>query len=126
LLHWAGDELKSAPDAFQLDRITLLAFSAYFLLHIWRHIHQIFSLGVGKINSVVCVVLSEAVLLVSFTAFALVRTGELSNVYFSMVIALASIGGWHFPLIFSITDCESRTASPWTQGLHPLAKVVTP
>jgi hypothetical protein len=125
LLLWAGDELKRAPDAFQLDRITLPAFSAYFLLHIWRHIHQIFSLGVVKINSVVCVVLSEAMLLLSLTAFALIRTGELSKVYFAMVIALASIGGWHFPLIIHyglrVPDYEPLGA----EGLHSLAKVVT-
>jgi hypothetical protein len=126
LLLWAGDELKSAPDAFQLDRITLLAFPPYFLLHIWRHIHQIFSLGVGEINSVVCVVLSEAMLLVSLTAFALVRTGELSSVYFSMVIALASIGGWHFPLIFHYGLRKPDYEPLGAEGLHPLTKVVTP
>ena len=64
-------------------------------------------------------------LLVSLTAFALVRTGELSNVYFAMVIELASIGGWHFPLVFHDglrkPDYEPLDA----EGLHPLAKVVT-
>jgi hypothetical protein len=118
--------LKSAPDAFQLDRITLPAFSAYFLLHIWRHIHQIFSLGVVKINSVVCVVLSEAMLLLSLTAFALIRTGELSNVYFAMVIALASIGGWHFPPIIHYGSRKPDYEPLGAEGLHPLAKVVTP
>lgn len=123
---WAGEDLKQVSEAFQLDRITLLAFSIYFLLHIWRHIHQTLALGVGKLNSVVCVVLSEAMILVSLTSFALVRTGELSNIYFAMVISLAGIGGWLFPLLFTDGLRMSGGEALDAEALDPMSKVVTP
>lgn len=123
---WAGDELKNVPEAFQLDRLTLFAFSLYFLFHIWRHIHQTLALGVGKINSVVCVVLAEAMIVVSFASFALVRTGELSMVYFGISASLAMIGAWLFPVVFREGLKNPQGEPIEAESLDPISKVVTP
>jgi hypothetical protein len=43
-----------------------------------------------------------------------------------MVIALASIGGWHFPPIIHYGSRKPDYEPLGAEGLHPLAKVVTP
>jgi len=98
---WAGADLYDAVgEGFTLNRLALLAFSAYFAAHLWRHIGQTLALGVGRINSVVATVVAEAVLLVAVGGYAVVRTGDVAVIYFAMAAAIAGVSGWLFPLIF--------------------------
>lgn len=123
---WAGEEFTNVRDSFQMDRTALFAFALYFLLHVWRHTNQTLALGVGKINSVVCIVLTEAACLLSLACFALVRTGEISMIYFSMAAAIALFSGWMFPVIFreGMTDTKREGKISDPERLDPLPKVV--
>lgn len=97
---WAGEEFAEVGEAFRMDRVALLAFSLYFAAHVWRHIHQTLSLGVGMINPVVCVVLCEGLFLAGASSWALFSGGGIALVYFAMTGSLALFTGWMFPLYF--------------------------
>ncbi len=98
---WAGDEIYTAvPEAFRMDRLALLAFAAYFTIHIWRHIHQTLALGIGWVTPVVSVVVAEAVLLVATASFVLYHGGGAGSIYLVMAATIAMASGWLFPLFF--------------------------
>ncbi|NLT72030.1 MAG: lipopolysaccharide biosynthesis protein, partial [Verrucomicrobiaceae bacterium] len=98
---WAGDEFYSAAsENFRMDRIALLAFAAYFALHIWRHINQTLALGIGWIGPVVRVVLAEALFLISAASFTLFHEGDIGTIYLVMAGSVALFSGWLFPVFF--------------------------
>ena len=98
---WAGADLYDAVgEGFTMNRLALLAFSAYFAAHLWRHIGQTLALGVGRINAVVATVIAEAALVLAVGSYALVHTGDIAVIYFAMAAAIAGVSGWIFPLIF--------------------------
>ncbi len=124
---WVGDEVKQVVDGFQMDRAALAAFSVYFLLHLWRHINQTLVLGIGMINQVVCVVIAEALVLVSFAALTLNRTGDLTMVYWTMSGAILLFTGWMLPMLFihGLRSSSKKTPMPDADELDPVSKVVT-
>ena len=97
---WASEEFSQVEESFQVDRLALLAFSCYFLTHIWRHMNQTLALGVGMINPVVTTVVMEALFLLSVAGAALVHTREISWIYFAMAGSTVLFTGWMFPLFF--------------------------
>lgn len=124
---WVGDGFKEVAETFHLNRATLAAFSAYFILHLWRHMNQILVLGMGMINQVVCAVVAEALFLISFTAHALNRTGDLTVIYLTMAGSILLFTGWLLPTLF-LTG--TRSSKPGRQiedpeSLDPVAKIVT-
>ncbi len=107
---WAGDELyTSVPAAFRMDRLALLAFAAYFVVHIWRHINQTLALGIGWITPVARVVVAEALLLVAVASFALYHEGGAGTIYLVMTAAIAVVSGWLFPLFFRRGRMQTTT-----------------
>lgn len=110
---WAGEEFRNVSDAFHMDRFALLGFSFYFVLHVWRHINQTITLGVGRINTVVLVVICEAFFLLSLAGYALVHTGEIALIYFAMAASLSLFTAWMFPLVFrqSVRELEAEPAT---------------
>ncbi len=98
---WAVEQFYSSVDAhFQMDRLALLAFAAYFVLHIWRHINQTLALGIGWISPVARVVVIEAIVLISAASFALYHDGSISAIYLIMAGVIAMCSGWLFPVFF--------------------------
>ncbi|HRQ90550.1 MAG TPA: hypothetical protein PLA50_17275, partial [Bacteroidia bacterium] len=108
---WAGDEFYTAVgESFRMDRVALLAFAAYFLLHIWRHVNQTLALGVGAISPVTKVVMLEAVVLVAGAGYALYTESGIATIYFVMAGAIAACSGWLFPRFFrNAADAAKRT-----------------
>ncbi|MAS94300.1 MAG: hypothetical protein CMO55_13970 [Verrucomicrobiales bacterium] len=106
---WAGEELKTdVSSGFELTRMTLLAFSAYFTLHIWRHINQVFALGVGWVSQVAWTVVAEGLLLLGLGTMIVMTTGNLGTLYAAMAGTLVLFSGWLFPLFFK----KGRTQTP--------------
>ncbi|MBU6180084.1 MAG: hypothetical protein KGR69_10485, partial [Verrucomicrobia bacterium] len=98
---WAGKEFHTAvPGAFLMDRLALIAFAAYFVVHIWRHINQTLALGVGRVSAVARVVVIEAIVLVTAASFVLYHEGGIGTIYLSMTGSIALLSGWLFPLLF--------------------------
>lgn len=98
---WAGDEFyTSVSENFQMDRVALLAFSAYFMMHIWRHINQTLALGIGWISPVAKVVVAEALFLIGVASFTLLHEGNIATIYLVMAGSIALFSGWLFPLFF--------------------------
>lgn len=98
---WAGEEFYSAvSQSFEMDRLALLAFAAYFVVHIWRHINQTLALGVGWVTPVARVVVAEAAVLVSATSFVLYAKGGIGSIYLVMAGTIVLFSGWLFPLFF--------------------------
>lgn len=98
---WAGDEFYTAVgETFRMDRLALLAFAAYFIVHIWRHINQTLALGIGWISPVARVVLVEAIVLISATSFILFHDGTVGTIYLLMAGTITVFSGWLFPLFF--------------------------
>jgi O-antigen/teichoic acid export membrane protein len=98
---WAGEEFyTSVSENFRMDRLALLAFAAYFMLHIWRHINQTLALGIGWISPVAKVVVAEALFLISVTSFTLLHDGNIGMIYLVMAGSIALFSGWLFPLFF--------------------------
>jgi hypothetical protein len=98
---WAGEEFyTSVSENFQMDRVALLAFAAYFMVHIWRHINQTLALGIGWISPVAKVVVAEAIFLISVTSFTLLHEGSIGTMYLAMAGSIALFSGWLFPLFF--------------------------
>lgn len=98
---WAGEEFHTAvPAAFLMDRLALIAFAAYFVVHIWRHINQTLALGVGRVSPVARVVVVEALVLVSAASFVLYHEGGIGTIYLSMAGSIALLSGWLFPVLF--------------------------
>ncbi len=109
---WAGDELyTSVPETFRMDRLALLAFAAYFVVHVWRHINQTLALGIGWVTPVARVVVTEALLLVAVASFVLYHEGGAGAIYLVMAAAIAAVSGWLFPLFFRRGRMEG-TAAP--------------
>jgi len=97
---WAGEGFAAVGGGFAVDRLVLLAFGIYFVLHLCRHVHQTLALGVGKLNSVVATVASEGVLVLAAASLVLVQTQQLALIYFAMAAALAACSGWILPVLF--------------------------
>lgn len=108
---WVGEKFDDVAGGFQVDRFVLAAFSGYFLLHLWRHMNQVLVLGMGMINQVVAVVVSEALVLVSFAAFALNRYGNLTSVYLVMGVCILLFTGWMLPMLFVSKTRQTRVGS---------------
>lgn len=124
---WVGDGFADVADGFQIDRATLAAFAAYFIFHVWRHMNQILVLGMGMINQVVCVVIAEALVLISFTTMILNNTGDLTMVYLTMTISIALFTGWMLPMIFitSLRNSKNHEVISDPESLDPVSKMVT-
>lgn len=97
---WVGGELTAVAEPFQVDRVVLLFFSLYFAAHVWRHIHQTVCLGIGRLNSVVLIVICEGAFLASVSGYALVHRGDIASLYAAMTGSLLLFSGWMFPLLF--------------------------
>lgn len=99
---WAGEQFHSAvPASFVMDRLALLGFAAYFVVHIWRHIHQTLALGVGRISAVAATVVLEATALIAVSTLVLYRDGGIGPIYLTMAAVIALLSGWLFPLYFA-------------------------
>ena len=116
---WAGEELTSVSSNFQMEHLALFAFSLYFSLHVWRHINQTICLGVGRINSVVMIVICEAVFLFSLTDYALVHFGSIAPIYLAMAGAILLFTSWMFPLLFAQTFRNLEQEPEESQGSSP-------
>jgi len=123
---WIGDGFKEVADGFHIDRATLAAFSAYFLLHLWRHMNQILVLGMGLINQVVCVVIAEALVLISFTTFVLNKTSDLTLVYLTMAGTILLFTGWMLPMLFvkGLRSSSAKKPIENAEELDPVSKVI--
>jgi len=98
---WAGKEFHTAvPEAFLMDRLALIAFAVYFIVHIWRHINQTLALGVGWVSPVAAAVVTEAVVLISAASFVLYHEGGIGTIYLTMAVSIGGLSGWLFPLFF--------------------------
>lgn len=98
---WAGEEFYSGVDEhLRMDRLALLAFSLYFVAHIWRHINQTLALGVGWISPVSRVVIAEAAFLISASSYILFHEGTITAIYLAMAGSIALFSGWFFPYFF--------------------------
>lgn len=114
---WAGEEFHTAvPEAFLMDRLALIAFAAYFVVHIWRHINQTLALGIGWVPPVARVVVAEAVVLVSAASFALYRQAGIGTIYLTMAGAIALLSGWLFPLFFQLGRGRARRLAGVEEG----------
>lgn len=123
---WVGEGLNEVVEGFQIDRAALAAFSAYFLLHLWRHMNQILVLGMGLINQVVCVVIAEALVLVSLTVFILNKTGDLTLIYLTMGGSILLFTGWMLPMLFlsGLRSSKSKEVIDNAEELDPVSKVI--
>lgn len=114
---WAGEEFYSAAsESFRMDRLALLAFAAYFTVHIWRHINQTLALGIGWINPVVRVVVVEALFLISVASFTLFHGGDIGTIYLVMAGSVALFSGWLFPVFFRRGRGDAALSPPSSDG----------
>jgi len=97
---WVGESFLQVKEGFVVDRLALLAFSFYFVAHISRHINQTLVLGLGRLNSVVAVVVLEGTVVLALAGLVLVRTLDIALVYFAMTAAISACSGWLFPVLF--------------------------
>jgi len=98
---WAGEEFYAGVDEHvRMDRLALLAFSLYFIAHIWRHTNQTLALGVGWISPVSRAVVAEAAFLISLTSFILFHEGTVTSIYLAMAGSITLFSGWLFPYFF--------------------------
>lgn len=89
---WMGEE-------FHISRAALATFSAYFFLHIWRHVNQVVVLGLGLIDACVKTLVAEASISLALVAFVLWTGGNLATVYGVLALCLLGATGWIFPLL---------------------------
>ncbi len=119
---WAATEFHTAvPEAFLMDRLALIAFAAYFVVHIWRHINQTLALGVGWVSPVAAVVVTEAVVLISAASFVLHHEGGIGTIYLTMGGSIVLLSGWLFPLFFR----KGRTTATRLDG-HKEGECIPP
>ena len=98
---WAGkDFLNSVPENFQVNRLTLLAFSAWFALHIWRQVNQVLILGLGKINLAFWTIVIESLLVLALAGVSIYGSASLAMIYGMIAASIALVSGWVFPLAF--------------------------
>ncbi|MDF1826145.1 MAG: lipopolysaccharide biosynthesis protein [Verrucomicrobiales bacterium] len=123
---WVGEGLQNVAAGFQIDHGTLAAFAVYFILHLWRHMNQILVLGMGMINQVVCVVIAESLVLVSFTTMILNETANLTMIYLTMATSIALFTGWMLPMIFvsGLRSTKDRPGIEDAEGLDPISKII--
>lgn len=123
---WAGEEFYSAAvESFRMDRIALLAFSAYFAIHVWRHTNQTLALGVGAITPVAKVVLAEALFLVTCATLTLYQDHGIAALYGVMTVSIGLFSGWWFPYFFRKARLaelagEPHVPSDFTQRVQTL------
>lgn len=107
---WAGADFYDAVgEGFTMDRVALAAFSSYFILHIWRYIHQTLALGVCPVARVSYVVIGEAFLIATVAFIALITTKEITFVYFAMAASILCVSGWIYPSLFRKEVGKSTT-----------------
>ena len=98
---WLGEEFYTDVSAnFQMNRIALLAFSGYFICHVWRHLNQVVALGLGRVTAVCFGLVAESVLLVVLAGFALLKTSEITWIYAAMAMSILLCSSWLFPMLF--------------------------
>lgn len=115
---WAGEEFYTgAVESFRMDRIALLAFAAYFVIHVWRHTNQTLALGVGAISPVAKVVVAEAVFLITCTSYALYHDEGITTLYLGMAASIALFSGWMFPRIFRRARMGNSPMRPPSQEM---------
>lgn len=88
---WLGDEFDSIP------RLTLAAYSFYFVAHVWRHLNHMLMIGTGQVTRLARVQLVETPLLAAAAAFAL-WTGGLPAMLLAMGACIFLVTGWILPI----------------------------
>ncbi len=114
---WAGDDfLNAVPESYQISRLTMAAFSAWFLLHIWRHVNQVLLLGIGKINTALWTIVIESALVIAMAGLTVFEGASLTRIYAISALCIALVTGWIFPMAFYRmlrgSRLESRGALP--------------
>lgn len=122
---WVGSE-------FNLDRLGLAAFGAYFTLHLWRLVNQVFLLGLGEVNFSVRVVAVESLAVLTAAAVVLHLGIGLAGVYLAIAACLAGISAWIYPLKLrshmrkledqSVLVPKGETGLPVSHGLPSAAR----
>ncbi len=123
---WAGSQIYSEPPvSFRPDRIALLAFSVYFIAHIWRHVNQTLALGIGWVSPVARAVVAEGLILLAGTSWALFHGHGLAVIYTIMAISILGVTGWIFPAYFRQgqphSDSDSDSAGKISPTCHHLS-----
>jgi len=90
---WAGDE-------FFLSRAGIAAFSAYFLMHLWRHVNQMLIQGIGLVGLSARMTAIESLLVVVVVSVALAQGADLAVVFMAITGSLVVASGWYYPSLF--------------------------
>ncbi len=98
---WAGADFREAVgENFQMTRLTLVGFSAWFMIHIWRHVNQVLLLGIGKINLAFWTIIVESSLVLVLVSVTIYGGEDLAMIYGMAAAGIALVSGWIFPLMF--------------------------
>lgn len=109
---WAGRE-------FNPERPMLLAFSVYFLLHIWRQVNQVLALGLERVNEMVSLITLEAMFSLAAVSVALLGGGGLTTVYWLLAAVITCVSGWLSPMVYCREMRKLRSPDP---GIPPMAE----
>ena len=90
---WAGDE-------FHIERLALAFFAIFFVVHIWRQLHQMLIQGLGQVGMAAKVAAAESILVLGGCLAVVVSGGGLAAVYGTIVVCLLGLGAWMLPLIY--------------------------
>lgn len=112
---WAGKE-------FQLDRFGLLAFSVYFLVHIWRHVNHMLLYGLGKVAASAAVTAVEALVVLVTVAWACSQGADVTRILWTMVVSLALVGSAIYPVLVRRSVREIH--EPGGVGIAPAGSVL--
>ena len=114
------------------DRLGLAAFGAYFTLHLWRHVNQVFLLGLGEVNFAVRIVAVESLAVLTAAAVVLHLGIGLAGVYLAIAACLAGISAWIYPLKLrshmrkledqAVREPKGETGAPVSHGLPSAAR----
>lgn len=102
---WAGKE-------FNLDRMGLLAFSVYFLAHIWRHVNHMLLYGLGQVGASATVTAIEAAVVLGAVAWACSHGADLTRILWTMAATIAVVGSVTYPLLVRRGVRHVRDAGP--------------
>jgi len=121
---WAGkDFYEAVGPEFMMTRWALAAFSIYITAHLWRHINQVLVLGLGLVDPVVTVVISEGLFLLAAAAAILFFDGQVSHLYAVMAASILLFSGWMLPMIFRKQSAGEMRVAPAlpdpSEALHP-------
>ncbi len=94
---WVGERFyQEVGPAFQMNREALLAFGAYFAVHMSRHINQTIAVGLDLINFVCIVLIVEALLMLGTAMFLLSNGGTVTSLFTSMAVVIGICSAWLF------------------------------